>query len=149
MLEGFDFSTGLSICHELESDSDDDNVLEKPWLPPVVSNEQQLTSALINVLGVGKEAGPGMTQAVSSSKIKAVTLDEIEEPVTKVNDTDQSAFNNLLAVMSPSHEVSLIVGKGLKLFWSAVEPARCTYPIVKGTCTFGFVVVISRFSVTD
>ena len=64
---------------------------------------------MINVLGVGKEAGSVMNQGMRSTKqIKAVTLDEIEEPVTKINDSDQSAFNNLLAVLSPSHKVRVV-----------------------------------------
>lgn len=54
MLEGFDFSNGLSIYKTFESDSDDEQP-EPVILPTSASNPEQLSNALMMVLGVCRE----------------------------------------------------------------------------------------------
>lgn len=52
VLDGFDFSTGLSICHTLESDSDE----EQPTLTTSdSSNSEELGSTLMKMLGIGMD----------------------------------------------------------------------------------------------
>ena len=51
VLEGFDFSTGLSICHTLEADSDE----EQPKPAADVSSSEQLSCALMKVLGISTD----------------------------------------------------------------------------------------------
>ena len=50
IVDGFDFSTGVSICHELASDSGDE---EESMIAPV-KGPLQLGTALMKVLGVSK-----------------------------------------------------------------------------------------------
>ena len=52
VLDGFDFSTGLSICHTLESDSDEEQ--PKPTTVSVSSSED-ISSALMKALGIGTD----------------------------------------------------------------------------------------------
>ena len=54
IVDGFDFSTGVSICHVLASDSGDE---EEEVMAPV-KGPQQLSSALMKVLGVNKPQQP-------------------------------------------------------------------------------------------
>ena len=51
VLDGFDFSTGLSICHTLESDSDE----EQPEPAADASSSEQLSCALMKVLGISTD----------------------------------------------------------------------------------------------
>lgn len=52
IVDGFDFSTGVSICHELASDSGDDRDDEDEVTISPVKGPQQLGNALMKVLGV-------------------------------------------------------------------------------------------------
>lgn len=89
MLDGFDFSTGVSICQTLASESDDE--IDSNSL----SDKNQLASALMNVLNISK----GDQNELSNRPLRAMTLDEIEEPHPQDGDHDQTAFNMLLAAM--------------------------------------------------
>ncbi len=60
ILDGFDFSTGLSICQALDLDEDEGNDAEvakgRPVLTPNTAKDpSELGNALMKALGVGKE----------------------------------------------------------------------------------------------
>ena len=102
MLDGFDFSTGVSICQAL-SDEDEElptnsNNNKNTSLPPL-ADKHQLTSVLMNVLKIPPTNGGGGVEA-ASRPLRAMTLDEIEEPRPQEVDHDQTAFNKLLAVIN-------------------------------------------------
>ena len=105
MLDGFDFSTGVSICRALASDSDEEEATpinnnndNKEGLP-AITDKHQLTNALLNVLKIP----PGGTGEAPTRPLRAMTLDEIEEPRPQEVDQDQSAFNKLLAAINSPH----------------------------------------------
>ncbi|XP_003387130.1 PREDICTED: uncharacterized protein LOC100639191 isoform X1 [Amphimedon queenslandica] len=104
MLDGFDFSTGVSICRALASDSDEEeatpinNNNNKEGLP-AITDKHQLTNALLNVLKIP----PGGSGEAPTRPLRAMTLDEIEEPRPQEVDQDQSAFNKLLAAINSPH----------------------------------------------
>lgn len=108
ILEGFDFSTGVSICRELATDSDEEDNREKTKDPKLTkaSNEYELTDALMTILQVsGPEERPG--HARMNAPLRAMTLDEIEDTHSSSYDLDQTAFNKLLAAMtSPTEQKS-------------------------------------------
>lgn len=119
VLDGFDFKNVLSICHELASDSDDEDMpgaVEKDSLCKA-KDSNELKNALISVLGITKEQQQqqqySMAGKVPSSRKppqvlgRPLTLDEIEGQGTSQDSIDQSAFNRFLASMAttPSTEV--------------------------------------------
>ena len=105
ILEGLDFSSGLSICHALASDSDDeeDHIKTTNNKFPQVADKQELTSALRNILQVQGDHPESFGKV---PPLRAMTLDEIEEPRPPASrDQDQTAFNKFLATMKSSRDV--------------------------------------------
>lgn len=130
IVDGFDFSTGVSICHVLASDSGDE---EEEVMAPV-KGPQQLSSALMKVLGVSKPQHPQhgeqclhadlslsdgrvplsadmLVGGMASNPVRAMTLEEIEEhssprAASKHSPQQQFAFDKFLAQIqsSSSHE---------------------------------------------
>lgn len=97
MLDGFDFSTGVSICQTLASDSEEES--NDPI--PNNANKYQLTTALMNVLNIPGEHQEGVVNETPTRSLRVMTLDEIEEPHPQDNgDQDQTAFNKLLAAIN-------------------------------------------------
>ena len=117
MLDGFDFKSVLSICQELASESGDNEPSKKSRNSlSTARDENQLTSALISVLGISKDGSgcsgeeevtgryppPNQEQQQPMGRkpqLKAMTLDEIEGQNLSQEDVDQSAFNRFLASM--------------------------------------------------
>ena len=61
IVDGFDFSTGVSICHELASDSGDDEEDDDELVAiSPMKGPQQLGHALMKVLGVKQHGQQGM-----------------------------------------------------------------------------------------
>lgn len=108
ILDGFDFSTGVSICRELATDSDEEDNHGKTQDSKLTkaANEHELTDALMTILQVsGSEERPG--HPGMNKPLRAMTLDEIEDTQSPSYDHDQTAFNKLLAAMtSPTEQKS-------------------------------------------
>lgn len=98
ILDGFDFSTGLSICHELATDNEE----EKQMLPNV-KDKHQMTNALMSMLGVPKEEENKSNPLYNKPDQRVLTLEELEEPIISQTDIDHTAFNRLLAALESSN----------------------------------------------
>ena len=126
IVDGFDFSTGVSICHELASDSGDERDDEDEVTISPDKGPQQLGSALMKVLGVSsskQQQHHGMCTICSvwsicivlcvdvgdTQPVRAITLEELEDRtaarVSSVNSPKQSsAFDKFLAAMQQNHQ---------------------------------------------
>ena len=74
ILDGFDFSTGVSICQELDMDEDDsrggrikESLSTSLLAPDGVSSPTQLSNALLKVLGVNGHEGDKPADAADST----------------------------------------------------------------------------------
>ncbi|CAI8015151.1 hypothetical protein GBAR_LOCUS9434 [Geodia barretti] len=116
MLDGFDFSTSVSMCQALASDEEDDDESthyrggRRGPLPHTADNPGKLSSTLMKTLRLGEEEEA--YRHSGGHPANALTLDEVHErenishaphsPLSYSETADQSAFNRLVAVLQSS-----------------------------------------------